>query len=164
MNPEATLDLETLRDRDRNVVSVDAQDDVADDAFERAAGAQNAQPLMSLARGFRRKPRATVYLDSAERMARKDTLKHRAREQDVSLKKLMAWVAISAVVIQLAVADAFLAHYVLAADAEPSDAVLISWLSASVVEVIGIVAIVARNLFPNRSKMVTSGRRKRKKK
>lgn len=134
-------------------------------AFRQAAQALDVKPIENLAPKWRRKPRATVALEPAEREARSATLKLRAREQDVGLKRLLAWVAISAVILQLLVADAFLAYYVLWDTTNPSDTVLIAWLSASVVEVIGIVAIVARNLFPNRTKSsAPRSRRKRGKK
>nr|WP_201471371.1 hypothetical protein [Microbacterium hydrocarbonoxydans] len=168
MTPKATIDVDALRDSVETDADSESEEelegDADKDAFEQAAEAQDAKPLKSLQHRWRRKPRATVDLEPAERAARKATLKLRAREQDVGLKRLLAWVAIAAVILQLLVADAFLAYYVLAPGAKPSDTVLIAWLSASVVEVIGIVAIVARNLFPNRTKLTPRARRRRKKK
>jgi len=162
--PEASMSLDTLRETSGIEDEADAPLSVDEEAFEQAAEAKEAKPITALAPRWRRKPRESMVLEPSERIARKATLKLRAREQDVSLKRLLAWVAIAAVILQLLVADAFLAYYMLWAAQAPSETVLIAWLSASVVEVIGIVAIVARNLFPNRSKMYRRARRARKKK
>ncbi len=40
-----------------------------------------------------------------------------------------------------------------------SDGVIQIWLAAAVVEVIGVVAVVTRHLFPRRDGLVDSGRR-----
>ncbi len=79
----------------------------------------------------------------------KATVKLRARDLDVRLKRFLAFFAVIAVSVQLAVADVYFLRGVLVGEV-PSDTVLVAWLSSTVVEVIGIVAIVARNLFPNR--------------
>ncbi|WP_124767482.1 hypothetical protein [Plantibacter sp. PA-3-X8] len=162
--PEASIDVDILREPEDQEEGPEDATQVDEGAFAQAAGIQDAQPITDLRPRWRRRPRATVELQPAEREARKATLKLRAREQDVGLKRLMAWVAISAVILQLLVADAFLAHYVLLATPNPSDTVLIAWLSASVVEVIGIVAIVARNLFPDRTKRKSDQARPKQKK
>lgn len=157
-SPETSIDVGMLRDS-RNVDGAeDLGTGVDPEAFNQAAVAQDVEPIATLKPKSKRRSRLSVVLEPAEREARKATLKLRAREQDVGLKRLLAWVAIAAVVIQLLVADAFLAHYVLWAPRAPSDTVLIAWLSASVIEVIGIVAIVARNLFPDRAKQGSSPR------
>ncbi|MEV8167356.1 hypothetical protein AB0O70_05470 [Microbacterium paraoxydans] len=158
------MSVDILRDSADVEDEPDVTPPVDEEAFEQAAVAKEAQPITALVPRWRRKSRASVVLEPSERIARKATLKLRAREQDVSLKRLLAWVAISAVILQLLVADAFLAYYMLWAKHPPSETVLIAWLSASVVEVIGIVAIVARNLFPNRTKRYARARKKRKKK
>lgn len=161
--PEASIDVGSLRSTSDADDPTPYEAEADDQAFAQAAGAQNPKPLDSLKTPWRRRRQRTVTLEPAERAARKATLKLRAREQDVGLKRLLAWVAIAAVILQLLVADLFLAYYVLHEDAAPSDTVLIAWLSASVVEVIGIVAIVARNLFPNPAKQrARSGRRRGK--
>ncbi|WP_223587342.1 hypothetical protein [Microbacterium sp. OVT16B] len=159
---KASIDVITLRDSPEEGAETKLSADVDKDAFEQAAEVQDAKPIAALKSRRRRKPRASVILQPAEREAREATLKLRAREQDVGLKRLLAWVAIAAVILQLAVADAFLAYYMLWADEPPSDTVLIAWLSASVVEVIGIVAIVARNLFPNRTKRFRKAPKRKK--
>jgi hypothetical protein len=145
MGAEVSMEFDDLRVDGGNAAIAD------DDAFEQAREARDAKPIEALRRG-RRKPNEQLVLLPAELEARSATLKLRAREQDVGLKRLLAWVAIVAIGLQLVVADAFLAYYLLSWHYVPSDTVLIAWLSASVVEVIGIVAIVARNLFPNRSR------------
>ncbi|WP_151199574.1 hypothetical protein [Cryobacterium sp. LW097] len=78
------------------------------------------------------------------------TLKRRDRGQDIFLKRVLAYFAIGAVAVQLAVANFFFWHYLQRLNFAASDPVMVAWLSATVIEVIGIVAIIARNLFPNR--------------
>jgi hypothetical protein len=164
MAAKATIDVDALREQSDVDEVEEYSPRVDEEAFEQAAEAQNAEPIADLKSRWRRRPRASVVLEPAEREARKASLKLRAREQDVGLKRLLASVAIAAVILQLLVADAFLAYYVLWADRAPSDTVLIAWLSASVVEVIGIVAIVARNLFPNKNGKYRGPRRKESRK
>lgn len=77
-------------------------------------------------------------------------MKLRARDLDVKLKKMLAWVVMIAVCSQLAVSDFFLIYYVVTS-VKPSEPLIIAWLSASVVEIIAIVVVIARNLFPDRN-------------
>jgi len=77
-------------------------------------------------------------------------VKLRARQQDVKLKRMLALFAVVAVSVQLLVADLILMRWIVFGETAPSDGVLVAWMSATVVEVIGIVAIVARNLFPGK--------------
>jgi len=68
---------------------------------------------------------------------------------DVRLKSIVARWSVGAMVGQLAVADAVFVLYAwLGVDWKIEPEVILGWLSATVVEVIGIVVIVARYLFP----------------
>lgn len=95
--------------------------------------------------------RGKVRLTGTDEELSMSTLKARDRRQDIGLKRLLAYFAIAAVAIQLGIADWFFYSYLSRVDFIPSDAVMIAWLSSTVVEIIGIVAIIARNLFPNRA-------------
>jgi hypothetical protein len=74
------------------------------------------------------------------------------RDQTLTLRHRIAWFAIWAVTAQLVLADVIFGWYLWVNGGhgiEPE--VMIAWLSATVVEVIGIIVIVARNLFPSPS-------------
>lgn len=80
----------------------------------------------------------------------KSAIKLRDMTQTSQLRKRLAVFAIVAVSAQLLVANVFFGFYLWQTKDdgfEPS--VMIAWLSATVVEVVGIVVIVARNLFPS---------------
>jgi hypothetical protein len=108
--------------------------------------ATDAKAFVSL----RRRPGKKLRLVRPEEELSMSVLKARDRRQDIGLKRVLAYFAVGAVGVQLLVANWFFHTYLNRVDFVPSDAVMIAWLSASVVEVIGIVAIIARNLFPNR--------------
>lgn len=103
-------------------------------------------------RPWRRKSKEQFTLMPAEQEAAKAAVKLRARHLDVGLKNLLTWVVIIAVGLQLIVSDVFLLYYVIWSDHQFSETVIVSWLSASVIEIIGIVAIIARNLFPSKAR------------
>lgn len=75
-------------------------------------------------------------------------------DQQNRLRQHLFVAAVVFVSVQLGVADAlfvwYLAWDMMAAHQTPSGPVMIAWLSATVVEVIGILAIIARYLFPAR--------------
>jgi hypothetical protein len=152
----------SLRDgKEETLGAVDDDDrgqDQATRAFQKAQSARNAKPIDSLDKiRWRRHPKESIALLPADVEVATATVKLRARDQDVRLKRLLALFAVVAVGFQLLVADLILMPWIILGQAAPSDAVLIAWMSATVVEVIGIVAIVARNLFPGK-------RRKRRRK
>jgi hypothetical protein len=70
------------------------------------------------------------------------------RRQRVQLKRHLAYGAFAAVGLQLLVANAAFYVYGFANAWEIEPEVMVAWLSATVVETIGIVLIIARNLFP----------------
>lgn len=56
-------------------------------------------------------------------------------------------------------ANIFFGFYLWQIRAHMDSAVMIAWLSASVVEVVGILWVIARNLFPYRDKSMPNGKR-----
>lgn len=82
------------------------------------------------------------------------TLKLRDREQTMKLRLRLAWFTMIAVAVQLAAANLLFWNYLAREswrDGTPPE-VVVAWLSATVVEVIGIVLVIARNLFPSTDK------------
>ena len=72
-------------------------------------------------------------------------------QQDINLKKKYADWLLGAVVAQLIVANAVFVVYAWAGEHGDLDAVVIDvWLGATLVQVIGVAAIVTRYLFPRR--------------
>lgn len=88
-------------------------------------------------------------LDDAEMRTRGAAAKD--AEQNVSLKKTFAWALLALLALQLAATN--VAFYIFAASASwhISDSVMLGWMAATVVEVIGIVLVVVKNLFPTRA-------------
>lgn len=117
--------------------------------------ATDAKVFVSL----RRRPGKRLRLARPEEELSMSALKARDRRQDIGLKRVLAYFAVGAVGVQLMVANWFFHTYLNRVDFVPSDAVMIAWLSSSVVEVIGIVAIIARNLFPNRGMLKKASRK-----
>lgn len=70
---------------------------------------------------------------------------------DHQLKKLFAWIILIAVIGQVVLANiVLLLHLMFGFGGGVDSRVLIAWFSATVVEVIGLMAIVTRYLFPAR--------------
>lgn len=78
--------------------------------------------------------------------------KQKNRELDRKLKKKMARWAIRASSTMLAVSSVAFGLYMVSQWRSIPQAAMIGWMSASLVEVLGIVYIVARYLFPNGKK------------
>lgn len=78
-------------------------------------------------------------------------LQARDHQQDIALKKKYANWLLGAVVFQLVVANGVFVAYAWVGKDWDLDAVVIDvWLAATLVQVIGVVAIVTRYLFPRR--------------
>ncbi|MGU3654093.1 hypothetical protein [Mycolicibacterium sp. A43C] len=69
-------------------------------------------------------------------------------EQDLSLRRMVARWSIGFVCAQLVAANGFFGWYLWFNNIAPDPKVMIAWLTSSVIEVIGIVAVIARSLFP----------------
>jgi hypothetical protein len=78
-------------------------------------------------------------------------LQAKDHQQDISLKKKYADWLLGAVIGQLFIANAVFVTYAWAGKGWNLDAVVIDvWLGATLVQVIGVVTIVTRYLFPRR--------------
>ena len=67
------------------------------------------------------------------------------------MKKGLGYAAFWVVGAQLVIADAAFIWYAFARDWDIPPEVMIGWLSATVVQVVGVVLVIARHLFPTRS-------------
>ncbi|MBP1161162.1 MULTISPECIES: hypothetical protein [unclassified Rhodococcus (in: high G+C Gram-positive bacteria)] len=76
------------------------------------------------------------------------TLKAKNREQDIKLRKRLALWSTIFVGAQLLMSNVFFGVYLFVNRENPDSQVMIAWLTASVVEVIGILLVIARSLFP----------------
>lgn len=79
---------------------------------------------------------------------RNQTLKTKNRKQDIKLRKRLVFWALVFVGGQLFFSNLFFLIYLLNNKSNPSPQIMTAWLGASVVEVIGILLVIARNLFP----------------
>lgn len=69
-------------------------------------------------------------------------------EQDLNLRRMVARWSIGFVCAQLIASNGFFGWYLWFNNIAPDPKVMIAWLTSSVIEVIGIVAVIARSLFP----------------
>jgi low temperature requirement protein LtrA len=77
-------------------------------------------------------------------------VKMRDKEQDIALKKILAWASVAFVAFQLIIANLFFGFYLWHARETTPNSIMMAWLSATVIEVIAILGIIARSLFPGR--------------
>lgn len=95
----------------------------------------------------------SVRFPSAREQLTEQTVKLRDKTQTTRLRLLMAKFAVIAVSVQLVVANALFFIYLMGwAGEDVETPVIIAWLSATVVEIVGIVGIVAQGLFPLRGR------------
>lgn len=123
---------------------------------EKAGAAQ--QPQLDGRRERRKQRRTRIPMDTdLDREVAAQIAKNLKLEEKLSLRRLIAIFAIAAVSVQLVSASllfwGYLANPTWREGTPPE--VMLAWLSATVVEVIGIVVIIARNLFPSGEKPVT---------
>lgn len=72
--------------------------------------------------------------------------------QDIELKRLYAKGALGLLLVQLVVSNGvFIAYAWVGRDWNVPDQVMIAFLAATVVQIIGVVLVIAKYLFPNRS-------------
>lgn len=84
-----------------------------------------------------------------------ESVKIRHKLITISLRKTVARAAIFFVALQIICANWFFGKYMYAVADSPESlnpTVMVAWLSSSVVEIIGILGIVAISLFPNKSR------------
>ena len=123
-------------------------------AFRLAAAAEKNARVV---RNRPPKPKSRVEIVSSDEELSLAALKSRDRKQTISLKRTLAYFAIVAVSVQLLCANVMFALYLWTPEWRENTPpeVIIAWMSATVVEVIGIVVIIARNLFPANENGVT---------
>lgn len=125
--------------------------------------AERARPRINVTVNQKpRKPRKVLGFQSFSDEHTLESVKIRHRLLTVSLRKTVAWAAIVFVAIQIVCSNWYFGKYMYAVSENPEDlnpAVMIAWLSSSVVEIIGILGIVALSLFP--SKGQTKAKRRR---
>jgi hypothetical protein len=71
-------------------------------------------------------------------------------EQDLALRRLVARWSIGFVCAQLLAANVFFGWYLWFNRVNPDGKIMVVWLTSSVIEVIGIVAVIATSLFPSK--------------
>lgn len=113
-----------------------------------AASIKRLNELLSSSTGIRETPKS----EELPQDQRKKFLKNEDLSQDIQLKKLVAKVALGLMAAQILVADAvFVIYACFGMDWVIPDSVILGWLSATVVQVIGIVFVIASYLFPKRN-------------
>lgn len=84
-------------------------------------------------------------------------LKLEGHSDTLKLRRRLGVAAIVLMAVQLAVADVAFFFYGEANDWKIPGEVVIGWLSSVVVQVVGVVFIVAKNLFPANGKVIPDG-------
>jgi hypothetical protein len=79
-------------------------------------------------------------------------LAKRDRQQDINLKGMYGGGLLTLVVVQIALADGVFVTYGFYRHWDVPGDIMKAWLAATVVEVIGTVAVVVRYLFPRRDR------------
>lgn len=85
---------------------------------------------------------------------RREKLKLKQRRQHMKQREMFALWAMVLVSLQLVIANTAFLNYLSENIHDLDASVMIAWLSATVVEVVGIMWVIARNLFPYRDKGV----------
>lgn len=89
---------------------------------------------------------------SSSSISRKEQLDHDDRRQDMGLKKAYARGLLALLWVQMLATNVVFCFYAWHGwDWMVPDGVMLGWLGATVVELIGVVAVVVRYLFPPRS-------------
>lgn len=76
----------------------------------------------------------------------------RGKQQELELREKIANWIVRAVSAQLVVSALFFGFYLWKNSFGPDARIMMAWLGSSVIEVVGLAAIVTRNLFPDTSK------------
>lgn len=111
-----------------------------------------------LIRAIIQKARAgeTVEATPLEELDPATRLRHRDFEQDIILKRRYANILLWAMIGQVAAADVvFILYAHFGAHWKLSGSVINVWLGATLIEVIGVVLVVTRYLFPHRDSPLT---------
>jgi hypothetical protein len=87
-----------------------------------------------------------------ERLPSTQELATRDKKQDLELKAIYGYLLLALVLLQIVVADVIFIVYARHKKWDVDPNVMKFWLAATVVEVIGMVTIVVRYLFPRRDR------------
>ena len=77
-------------------------------------------------------------------------MKVRRKKEDIDLRRMIAKFTMWIVVIQIFASNVFMGWYLWFNKETPDKAIMLGWMSSSVIEIVGIMAIVAGSLFPNK--------------
>lgn len=132
----------------QNLEQPDSEDEERAEAKGLAANArpQARKVAVSTIRGDK-----TLRFQSTQDELNDDTVRLRRKELTVRLRKNVAWAAIWFVGAQLVMSNVLFSAYVFNNVNSLDSSIMIAWLTATVVEVIGILGIVTISLFPNKS-------------
>jgi hypothetical protein len=82
-------------------------------------------------------------------------LKRKYAKQEIELRRKYAWALLAILTAQIVIADAVFTVF---ADVgrrwRLSDGVIQIWLAATVIEIVGVVTVVTRHLFPGRNQPI----------
>lgn len=92
-------------------------------------------------------PVQTYEVESFEE--RRNEIQLKGEGQTVALRRHLVYGAFGAVALQLVAANVAFYLYGIERRWDIESEVMIAWLTATVVETLGVVLIIARNLFPN---------------
>lgn len=155
-------------------MSVDEDDQVVGDKLQRASAIEHRfKSRASVDGGTPESPDAADAADSTDETdenrdedsksallaakIRLQTIKATNREQDIGLRKNLARWSIGFVGLQLLASNIFFLIYLCANKTDMDPQVMIAWLGASVIEVIGILLVIARSLFPVKKQVGQDG-------
>lgn len=110
--------------------------------FRRDKRPTNSLPVMS----------ADDELHAASIALRNENAKAANREETIRLRNKVATAAIWFVSIQIGASNVFFGWYLFHNKESVDHGIMLAWLTASVVEIIGIMGIVAISLFPGKAK------------
>lgn len=97
--------------------------------------------------------------------SRKAMAKAERAEDDNKLRKMMVYWAIGFVGTQILISDGLVVYYIAAElwrDHSIAPQIIMTWLGTSLAEIIGILWVIARNLFPFHDKYRNSKAERRK--
>ena len=80
---------------------------------------------------------------------RREETRLKNQQQNLKLRKGVAYAAMWAVGLQMLATNFAFGCYLKAQDFSPEPAVMISWMTSTVVQVVGIALVVAKGLFPH---------------
>lgn len=93
-----------------------------------------------------RPPADYIYIPEPEDTKRQEEL-NRYRDTSKMRNRLGYWI-LYAVIGQIAILDVGMSHYLCVNIHNPNQAIIIAWLTTNFTEIVGILLVVARSIFP----------------